>query len=396
MGMMVVDYRKNQTPRGTRDYLPQEAQARRWLEGRLLSLLASWGYREIITPTYEFHAALAVPQDEALEEQMIKFFDGEGHLLALRPDMTTPMARVVATRLRGREPLRLAYNAQVFRYGGTQRGRQREFGQIGAELIGSQGPDADGEIAALAYFTLQEAGLAGIRLDLGHVEYFHGLMEETDLTKDLQRQIRGALLQRNYVELRSLVDPLPIHPRLREHLLMLPRLRGGSKFLQGVETFANPRCRRAVEELEEIYAILVDYGIEGGVAVDLGLVKDLDYYTGMVLEAYTEDVGAALCTGGRYDELIGRFGYRTCATGFALGTDRLLSVLEHQGRLPQGGEEPITITYGPKERPTALEVAQILRRRGHSVVVERGEGPALAVDGVPVEGREGALALFDV
>lgn len=365
-----MEFTGRQTPRGTRDCLPDRAAKQRAVEHLILTVLAAWGYREVITPTYEFYDALKVGGGWDWEQKMFKFFDREGQILALRPDLTTPIARVVATRLQDEpKPLRLAYNASVFRHEESQMWRYREFRQAGAELIGARGPAADGEIVALAHAVLQECGLDP-QVDIGHVDYCQGLLEETGLDPSSQRRLRSALMRRDYVLLRETLDERPVAGELKEHILTLPRLRGGPEILQA-EDFGNPRCQRALRELGEIVELLRSWDITAGIWIDLGLVKDLEYYTGMVFEGYTRDSGWPLCTGGRYDDLIGRFGYDCPATGFAVGIESLLASMEKQGVLPRVKTGPDwLVVYAPQRSREAWELARRLRARGERVVME--------------------------
>ena len=233
-----MEFTGRQTPRGTRDCLPDRAAKQRAVEHLILTVLAAWGYREVITPTYEFYDALKVGGGWDWEQKMFKFFDREGQILALRPDLTTPIARVVATRLQDEpKPLRLAYNASVFRHEESQMWRYREFRQAGPN---SSGPGArrDGEIVALAHAVLQECGLDP-QVDIGHVDYCQGLLEETGLDPSSQRRLRSALMRRDYVLLRETLDERPVAGELKEHILTLPAF-GAARKSYKLRTSATP------------------------------------------------------------------------------------------------------------------------------------------------------------
>ncbi|NLV91531.1 MAG: ATP phosphoribosyltransferase regulatory subunit [Firmicutes bacterium] len=326
-----------QTPKGTKDFLPADVKRKRFIQHHLTEFYESYGYQEIITPTIEFYNSLTQGNGPHLAESTYRLIDQEGQILALRPDATTPIARVVATRYREAEkPLRFFYASNVLRYGTLKAGRRREFYQIGAELIGQPGPGGDSEIIALAIGSLQAVGLRSFRFDLGHVEFFTGLVEAAQLSPAVGRQVREALLRKDYVSLKELVGAAAMPDSLRQVFQRLPKLRGGKEVLKEAWQLApNATSRQAVANLQVIYQELEAKGLAEFVQLDLGLVKDLDYYTGLIFEGYTQDLGFNICDGGRYDNLIGQFGYQCPATGFAFGVERLMECLDAQGTWPQ-------------------------------------------------------------
>lgn len=372
-------YTRRMTPRGLKDFLPKDAARKRAVEAALAAAFARWGYAEVITPTVEFFECLALGDGPELVEKMYRLFDREGHTLALRPEVTTPIGRIVATRLRDEPlPLRLYYIANVFRYEEPQAGRQREFWQAGVELVGAPGPAADAEVIALAATALTAAGLREFRIDIGQVGYFNGIMAGVDLSPDDRRALRRALLRRDYVALEETLARTGLPSEKQRLLRELPRLRGREEAIQRALALAdNPASRKAAENLGAVYGALAAYGVAERVYIDLGMIKDLDYYTGMVLEGYAPDLGFPVCTGGRYDNLIGRFGFDCPATGFVVGVERLMLALD-----AQGGELPGTAP-GPQwllgcdepGRPRALAAGAALRARGWPVEVDVMDRP---------------------
>lgn len=322
------------TPKGVRDFLPEEAAWKRILESRINKVFTSFGYREVVTPTIE-HLAVFTKGSE-LDEKMYRFVDREGEILALRPDMTTPIARVVSGRLKDEPlPLRLCYSGNLFRYDEPQAGRQREFYQAGVELVGGSSPEADAEVVALAYYSLAAAGVKNFRIDLGHMGYVGGLLAELALNEEEISSVRRCLIHKDLVgleeNLRSVRRSRKQHLELLEVFLSLPRLRGGLEILnQAAQLSKNPVSEAALANLSAIYTALKQYGIEEAIVIDLSMVKEMDYYTGMILEGYSREMGYYLCSGGRYDNLLAQFGFPAPATGFALGVDRVLLVLERQ------------------------------------------------------------------
>ncbi|NPV26148.1 MAG: ATP phosphoribosyltransferase regulatory subunit [Firmicutes bacterium] len=313
-------------PTGLKDLLPEEAKRKRTLEANLAALFERWGYEEVITPTFEYYETLAMDLGSEAEDELFKFFDREGRLVALRPDMTTPIARLVATRLRNSPmPLRLYYLANVFRYEAPQAGRQREFYQAGVEFIGEPDARADAEVIALAVEALESSGLRDFQISLGQIEVFNGLMEETGLSPEQKKKVKETIARRNLVGLEQLLIEYRVATRQSESILRLPHLHGGTEvFTQARNLTTNVRAQAALDNLERVFELLDGYGQTKRVCVDLGVLRGFDYYTGVVFEGYTADLGFPLCGGGRYDRLLGKFGFDCPATGFALGLERLI------------------------------------------------------------------------
>lgn len=361
------------TPQGAHDILPQEACRKAWVETRISKLFASWGYVPVVTPTMEFFDSLAIGNGPGLAAHTYRFLERDGSTLALRPEITTPIARMVTTRMRDeRKPLRLHYVGSVFRYDQLQAGRQREFTQAGVELIGAPGPRADAEIVALAVKAMRSVGLQGFCVDIGHAGFFAGLLAAAQVDAQVQDTLRQKLIERDFVALQETVRQAGVNPDVAQALVALSSLRGGLEVLdQGARLAPNSVSLAALDNLRTVYRLLTELGVADAVAIDLGLVKDLEYYTGLVLEGYTREIGFTLCTGGRYDGLLGRFGYDCPATGFALGVERVLLALERQHNLPDVTPEPAVIVGASPERfGEAAAYADFLRSQGYAVALD--------------------------
>lgn len=362
------------TPRGVRDFLPQEAARKRAVEAALQTTFRRWGYEEVITPTVEFLESFAQSNSPDIAEKMYRLFDREGHILALRPEVTTPIARIVSTRLQGDPlPLRLHYVANVFRHEEVQAGRQREFWQAGVELVGAEGPLADAEIVALAVTALAAAGLRDFRIDIGQVGYFNGIIADVNLDDGVRRALRRALLRRDYVALPDVVAQTGLPAEKQRLLNELPKLQGRKEALERALALAdNEQSKAAAENALAVYEALEAYGVQDRVWIDFGMIKDLDYYTGMVLEGYTPDSGFPVCTGGRYDQLLGKYGFACPATGFVVGVERLMQALDAQGSGQAGRSAADTwfVASNATGRAVAVEAALRLRERGAHVVVD--------------------------
>ncbi len=356
-------------PYGTRDFLPTEAAGKRVVEDGLAKLFASWGYEEVVTPTIEYLDTLNLGSNRSNGSHLFKLFDKEDQTLALRHDMTTPIARLVSTRLQDSPlPLKLSYISSVFRSEQAQAGRQCEFYQAGVELMGPGSPATDAEVVALAATGLMRSGLTDFTICLGQVEFLHGILNQYRLSKDVQQALRSALERRNLVEFNQLVEKLTLPENAQKVLKDLPLLNGGEELLKHAYDLAlNEQSRRALDNLAEIYRLLKAYKVEKYVRFDLGIIRDFSYYTGMVFEVYAPGLGYPLCGGGRYDHLLADFGTACPATGFALGIERILLALERQ-KLPMHSlPRDVYVGYAPGQEVAAIERAAELRAQGKAV-----------------------------
>lgn len=369
-------------PYGTRDFLPQEAAEKRAIEARIARQFKLWGYDEVVTPTIEFLDTLTMGNGSNLEPQMFKLFDKQNRTMALRHEMTTPIARVVASRL-GEEwlPHKLSYISSVFRYEKTQTGRQCEFHQAGVELIGSSRANADAEMIALAVSIMKEAGLKDFQICLGQVEFINGLMQQCCILPRQQALIKEAIERRDLVALDGIVDATGLPETAKEMVKQLPLLHGGGRVLKKAYDMAmNEQSRRALDNLAEIYELLEAYGAADYVTFDLGVIRDFSYYTGMVFEAYTPGLGFPLCGGGRYDHMLTDFGRALPATGFAVGIERILLALEREGLAKPAAEKDVYVAYAPGMQREAICRVQSLRAAGKTCELAMAACPEQEAD----------------
>ena len=308
------------TPPGTRDVLPDEMRELRELAAGLRRAFQDAGYGEVRTPALEYEDVLRRGDDRAAAPGF-RLFDSDGHVLALRSDTTVPIARLVATRYADAEPpLRLCYFAHAFRAAERGRGQSIEFLQGGLELIGPSAPEGDVEVVALVLGALEQAGLRRHRIGLGDASLYERLLETLEVAPEQRGPLLERLGRRDLVGLERKVDELGLRGEARELLVTLPTLRGGPEVLDRVR---GPLVGPAIESLRRCYELLAERGVADRVIVDLGLVLELGYYTGAVFELYDPAVGFALGSGGRYDDLLGRFGRPLPACGIALHLERL-------------------------------------------------------------------------
>lgn len=358
-------------PKGVRVYPPAEAAQRRAVEEVILSVFRRWGFREVITPTFEFLETFTAGGGDRAAERMDKFVDRQtGRLLALRADLTPQVARLVATTLRNHPlPLRLSYAASVFRYEEAQAARQREFVQLGVELIGLDRPEADAEMVAMAVEGCQAVGLGEFQIDVGQVEYFRGLLTALAPPEETARRLVSTVRRKDAVELELLLAETPGPDGVKAALAALPTLYGGTDILDRAAALAVgvPRCQEALANLRAVLDVLVQYELADRVIVDLGEARALEYHNGVAFGTFVKGLGFQLSSGGRYDRLLGHFGYPCPATGFAFDLDKILMALEAEGRLPEDrGPDFLIIDFNPDKRH-ALRLARILRGQGYAV-----------------------------
>lgn len=360
-----------ETPYGTRDFLPKEAATKKLIESRIAKLFSSYGYEEVITPAMEFLETLSIEGGRTVEQDLFKMFDQNNRTLALHHEMTTPIARLAVSRLKNYPlPLKLSYNTNVFRFRRNQPGRQCEFYQSGVELLGVNNAAADAEIISLAAESLKVSGLKNFKICLGQVEFVSGLMEQNNLSVEEQKKIKNAIERHDIVELEKIVDSLNLKKNQADAIKKIPKLQGGKEILETAKNFVeNKKSLQALENLAEIFRLLEIYGAADKITFDLGIIRDFEYYSGMVFEAYAPGVGYSLAGGGRYDDLLKDFGFACPATGFALGIERILLARERQGIFEDVRKKNIYLSYSEGKIDSAIKKASELRATGKVVEI---------------------------
>ncbi len=327
-----MNSRNTHTPEGLTDILVNECQLKFKIEAATREVFAHHGYHIVQPPTFEYYdvydsAGVTRP------ENMFKFFDTNGRMLALRPDLTTSVARMAATKPLGDLPYRIAYTGTAFRNDEAfSNARQREFTQLGIELIGESGVQADAEVIEIAIEALLKAGVCDFQIDMGQVCYFSGLVNLAGLDAEQSNLLRKKINDKNFVAIEEMLKNLNIKPELKEIFLELPKMFGGIDVV--INALKNPVLddfsRDALNNLMQIYEILKEKGLENYLAIDLSMVPNLDYYTGMIIKGFTKGVGFPVCSGGRYDNLTAKFGRPLPATGVAIGIERIMAALSEK------------------------------------------------------------------
>jgi ATP phosphoribosyltransferase regulatory subunit len=351
------------------DYLPGRAARLSELEQQVLRVAAAWGFQQVLPPALEFEDVLAIGMGEGLRARTFRFDDWQtGRLLAIPPDSTPQIARIVATRLKDQPlPHRISYAGRVLRHAELQSGRSREIMQAGVELIGLDSPEADAEMVAMAVEVMTAAKLRDVKVDLGQVAFCQGVFEASGLAGEPLRAIQQAVALKDVSSVEMLLGRYPVSESSRSELMALPRLFGGCEVLQeAARIVQNERSRQALQNIVEVVEILALHGVSDCLTIDLGETRGLDYHTGLTFEGFVPGIGDALFSGGRYDDLIGRYGFDAPATGFTCNLFSLMQALELQGET-QHEQRDLLIFNAADDRREALELSRELRQRGYAV-----------------------------
>ena len=352
--------------------LPDEAEIVREAQESLLAEMRRWGYRHVITPMVESTDVLELGLGSEQRRKLFKFTDVGGEVVALVGERTVPVARLVAGKLRSTPlPLRLCYAGPVMSSDAGRFHQRRERYQVGAELVGARGTYADAEVIALAARCLEAAGLRRYQVDVGHAEFFQGIMDAVKLPDAVKAGVRAALAARDFVALEQLLERTALRSAEHELLLKFPALRGGTEILEAASGLVrNRRSEWALKELGRVRELLEVYGLGETVRLDLGAIRDFDYYTGIIFEGYGPDLGRPVAQGGRYDGLLARFGRPAAATGFVVQLDLVWEMLSRATRPPSSPRLAAAIAWSDAGFETALRLGSTLRLFGLHAVVD--------------------------
>lgn len=355
------------TPAGLTDILVKECELKFKIETAAREVFARHGYHVVQPPMFEYYDVYDAAVTKA--ENMFKFFDNNGRMLALRPDLTTSVARIAATKPLGELPYRIAYSGSAFRNDETfSNDRRREFSQAGIELIGNGGTDADAEVIEIAIEALLKFGVKDFQIDMGHADYYKGLAEIAGLDPIVSDKLRANINDKDFVAIEGILDGIDIDEKLKEVFMELPKMFGGIE--TAVAAAKNPiigeKSRAALENLISVYEILKGKGLDKYISTDLGMVPNLDYYTGIIVKGFAKGVAFPICSGGRYDNLTEKFGKALPATGIAIGIERVMTALSDiRERNDENASEYITVALA-KGRLAELSI-NIFEKLGFDV-----------------------------
>lgn len=366
------------TLRGMRDLLSEDAKRMVYVQETARKIAQLYGYKEIITPVVESYELLSAKAGDEVRSRMFKFKDLGGRDVALRPEFTASVARLVATTMRNEpKPFRIFSMGSAYRYDEPQRGRYREFWQSDFELIGSPKPEADAEILMLTDSLFQKVGLKKFSLKVGHVGIVRGLLSQEKITEKEQNAIMQLMDKKQYDDALKLVEDAGTSKKCVRVIGELVDCKGKeiinvlNKIEMIVKDYANSVA--AVQNLRIILDLVNQAGYKIDLTVDAGFARGLEYYTGMIFEIFAEGLDTALGGGGRYDKLIELFGGEpTPAVGVAHGIDRITISMQAQKIEFETKRRPsvLVLSVNDELKIEALRVARMLREADLSVEVE--------------------------
>ena len=351
-----------QCPRGTRDFLPDEMEKRRFYENELRHVAKTFGFREVETPIFEDAELFILRSGPNVLKELYAFKDKGDREIALRPEMTAPAIRMFVNNMSNDpKPIKIFYFGQCFRYERPQSGRYREFFQFGAELIGSATPETDAEVISMAASMIKALGLNEYKIRIGHIGVLRQRIADIGVPKERTAEVLQKLDKKLYEEARPLLEEMGVSGSDIDGVFELTETVGGIDVLDRVPGDAGDYLRQVVGYLSAM-------GVND-IEIDLGVVRGLDYYTGMVFEAEAPSLGAEkqICGGGSYtlSELFG--GEKVFSTGFAIGFDRILLAMEKEGKVYEPkGVDAYVLAVSEDMKLKAAEVVASLRSSGVS------------------------------
>jgi ATP phosphoribosyltransferase regulatory subunit len=366
---------KNLLPEGVETLYGDEYAFKDEILTNVKETFRSFGYRQILTPTFEYFDMYKEMFGGINFRQMLKFISPQGDVMVLRPDATIPVARMAAKNYKNREEyLKFFYSAPIFRQMETQKGDEREFLQAGIEFFANSKPECDAEVIAIGIKTLLDNGISNFRIDLGQVDYLGSLLEEVEPDQQVRKRIIQLIESKNQGDLRAYLDQRMIEERYKELILNVINMYGNPQEVLSLakQCSINDGMRTAVENCEQVVKILEDYGYKQYIIFDLGFTNPLNYYTGIIFKGYVENFGKAILQGGRYDQLTQNFGTYKPACGFGININYLVEIVS----MTKSKDSVVCYTdylllYKGNDRKYAFEVADQLRKQ--KFIVETDE-----------------------
>jgi ATP phosphoribosyltransferase regulatory subunit len=362
---------KNLLPEGVETLYGDEYAFKDEILNNVKETFRSFGYRQILTPTFEYLDLYKEMFGGINLKQMVKFISPQGDIMVLRPDATIPVARMAAKNYKDRdEYLKFFYTAPIFRQLETQKGDEREFLQAGIEYFANANPSCDAEVIAIGIKTLLDNGIKDFRIDLGQVDYLGSLLEEVEPDEQVRKRIIALIESKNQGELKFYLDQRSIDAQYKQLILNIVTMYGIPEDILPIakECAINKRMREAISNCEQVYQILEDYGYSNYIIFDLGFTNPLNYYTGIIFKGYVDNFGKAILQGGRYDQLTQNFGTYKPACGFGININYLVDIVSvSKSKDSATCYTDYLILYEVSNRRKAFEISQQLQVKGYIV-----------------------------
>ena len=379
-------------PFGFRDIFPVESSERTVIEGLLRKVFTSWGYGEVKTPVVEYTKNISTGIGKEWKDKLISFFDVDGNLISLRADMTIPIARLTGMRIKKDQlPVRFYYFANSFRQSGIQKGKKRVLNQAGIELIGSAALTADVEVLAILINILQALGIGDFKIGLGSIKFIEGVCGWFGLKKEESEFLKDNLIIKNLVSVKDF-----LYGKDRNKAEMFLNLIKPAADLKPLTSFLeqtnDEKIKDSLDYLAQVHGLLSSLGYKESMIIDLSIVRDFDYYSGLLFEVYCSEVTDIIGNGGRYDRLINKFGLDAPATGFALDVDLLHKAVEGKNYIKSEKTKRVILSAKSGFVLEAINFSQELRKNGISVSL-LFDKPRIAS---PVTGDYSAEHIYEV
>lgn len=357
------------TPEGIRDIYGNEYLRKTAIEDQIVDTAKAYGYQGIATPTFEYFDVFSKEVGTTPSKELFKFFDKENYTLVLRPDFTPSISRCAALYFKDeKNPLRFYYKGNVFNNTSDHQGKLKEMTQIGVELLGDESVNADAEVIAFVVDSLQSLGLKDFQITVGESEFFKGICESEGIDEDAELELRESISNKNIIKVRSILKDLNLDEQVSERIQKVSELFGDVNVLSIARQYAgNERSLQAINRLSELYKVLQMYGVEQYISFDLSMLSKYHYYTGITFSAFTYGVGEAVCKGGRYDNLLSKFGKDFPAIGAVIMTDVLLNAMRAQNIDKSLQIRTDVLLYRNEDLKCAIDFAKSHRSEGKSI-----------------------------
>jgi ATP phosphoribosyltransferase regulatory subunit len=355
-------------PFGFRDIFPVEAQERKEIDEALRNEFISWGYGEVKTPIIEYTKNISAGAGAKWKDKLMSFFDVDGNIVSLRADMTVPIARLSGMRIKERQlPARFFYFANSFRQSGPQKGQKRVLNQAGLEFIGSEGISADLEILNLLINLLRKSGLKDFKIAIGHVGFFEGIAGWFGLDNEGYDAVKENLINKNYVALKEYLKAID-YAKAEVFMEMIKPAKDFKDFEGLCGGISDKKISESIDYLKKVCCVLDGLGFAENIIIDLSIMRDFGYYSGLIFEIYSPGIFEIIGSGGRYDGLLKKFGLDVPATGFALDVDILHKALEGLIFHKSKGMAKIILNVETPDYLNTLKFAERLRTKGSNIV----------------------------
>ena len=361
------------TPEGVRDIYGKEYANKLAIQNILHKQIHLYGYQDIQTPTFEYFDVFGKEIGTTPAKDLFKFFDSDGNILCLRPDFTPSMARCAAKYFAEEDlPLRLSYVGNTFSNTSLLQGKLKETTQMGAELMGDDSVEADGEMIAMLIDALLKTGLKQFQVSVGEIDYFKGICEDLSLNDEQEKVIRDYISNKNFFAVKEYLQSENIPREQIDTIMVIEDLFGSVEVLEEAGKLStHPLVQGAIERMKALYNVLCAYGVEKYVSFDFGMLSSYQYYTGIIFKVYTIGIGDVVVKGGRYDKLLPYFGKNSPAIGFVIVIDDLMQALKRQKIDILAEDKNLLIVYDGFGFDEALKEAKEHRAKGVNVQLMR-------------------------